>query len=209
MENKNVTTTGSKQELILNAASTIFLTHGFSAATTDMIQREAGVSKKTLYACFPSKESLFISVIEHQCNMISELFKTISANGNIQKTLTDLGKSYLQLILSSPTLDLFRIIIAETPRFPEIGHRFYMAGPKVVYERLAEYLTEASKNGEIDIHSMGASSASTLFIGMIRGEAHLEALTHYKSSPSEVQIEQWVKMAVDTFLIAFKSKKQK
>jgi hypothetical protein len=65
------------------------------------------------------------------------------------------------------------------------------------------------KNGEIDIHSMGASSASILFIGMVRAEAHLEALTHYKSSPSEVQIEQWVKMAVDTFLIAFKSKKQK
>lgn len=45
-----------------------------------------------------------------------------------------------------------------------------------------------------------------LFIGMVRAEAHLEALTHYKSSPSEVQIEQWVKMAIDTFLIAFKSK---
>jgi AcrR family transcriptional regulator len=207
MENKSVTTTSSKQELILNAASTIFLIHGFSAATTDMIQKEAGVSKKTLYACFPSKESLFISVIEYQCNLIAQSFNTICANGNIHKTLTDLGKLYLQLILSSSTLDLFRIIIAETPRFPEIGHRFYKAGPKVIYERLAGYLTEAAKNGEIDIHSIGASTASSLFISMLRGEAHLEALTHHKSSPSEVQIDQWVKIAVETFLTAFKSSK--
>lgn len=207
MKNKNVTITNSKQELILNAASTIFLTHGFSAATTDMIQREAGVSKKTLYACFQSKESMFISVIEYQCNIIAESFNTICANGNIHKTLTDLGKLYLKLILSPSALDLFRIIIAETPRFPEIGHRFYMVGPKVVYERLAGYLTEAAKNGEIDIHSIGASSASTLFLSMVRGEAHLEALTHHKSSPSQVQIEQWVKIAVETFLTAFKSQK--
>lgn len=55
MENKNVTTTSSKQELILNAASTIFLTHGFSAATTDMIQREAGVSKKLYMHAFQVK----------------------------------------------------------------------------------------------------------------------------------------------------------
>ena len=59
-------------------------------------------------------------MIEHQCNMISELFKTISAEWKYPKTLTDLGKSYLQLILSSPTLDLFRIIIAETPRFQKL-----------------------------------------------------------------------------------------
>lgn len=37
-----------KSVAILDAATTVFLTHGFSAATTDMIQREAGVSKKTM-----------------------------------------------------------------------------------------------------------------------------------------------------------------
>ena len=36
-----------KQELILNAASTIFLIHGFSAATTDMIQRQLSMSLNT------------------------------------------------------------------------------------------------------------------------------------------------------------------
>jgi hypothetical protein len=30
--------------------SKVFLAHGFSAAATDMVQREAGVSKSTVYA---------------------------------------------------------------------------------------------------------------------------------------------------------------
>src|SRR3546814_9810578 len=40
----------AKALTVLRAARTVFLTHGFSAATTDMIQREAGVSKSTVYA---------------------------------------------------------------------------------------------------------------------------------------------------------------
>ena len=39
-----------KQLTVLLAASDVFLEHGFSAATTDMIQQRAGVSKATVYA---------------------------------------------------------------------------------------------------------------------------------------------------------------
>lgn len=38
----------TKALTVLRAARNVFLTHGFSA-TTDMIQREAGVSKSTVY----------------------------------------------------------------------------------------------------------------------------------------------------------------
>lgn len=201
-----ITPYNDKQQIVLKAASSIFLTHGFSAATTDMIQRESGVSKKTMYACFPSKESMFIAVMEHECATIAELFKAIHVNGNISKTLTELGTSYLQLILSPSASALYRVIISEAPRFPELGHQFYMTGPKVVYEKLAGYLTEAAKNGEINIQSIGASFASTLFINMVRGEAQMEFLTHPHAKPSEVQIDQWVKLAVETFLSAFEVK---
>jgi AcrR family transcriptional regulator len=40
-----------KEAVVLKAAAPVFLTHGFSAAISDMIQREAGVSKATMYAC--------------------------------------------------------------------------------------------------------------------------------------------------------------
>jgi len=195
-----------KQQAVLEAATSVFLAHGFSAATTDMIQREAKVSKKTMYACFPSKESLFIAVIERECAVLTKSFKAIHVNGDIAKTLTDLGTSYLQLILSPTATALYRVVIAEAPRFPELGRRFYMAGPKVIYEKLAEYLSEATKNREINIQAIGAPSASTLFMNMVRGEAQLEYLTHPQTKPSAVQIDQWVKLAVETFLSAFEVK---
>ncbi|WP_412770482.1 helix-turn-helix domain-containing protein [Ralstonia solanacearum] len=45
-----------KEASVLKAATEVFLAHGFSAATTDMIQRRAGVSKATMYGRFPNKE---------------------------------------------------------------------------------------------------------------------------------------------------------
>ncbi len=207
MENEiSLTMYNDKQQAVLKAAASIFLTYGFSAATTDMIQRESGISKKTMYSCFPSKEAMFIAVMEYECAVIAELFQAIHANGNISQTLMQLGTAYLQLILSPSASALFRVIIAEAPRFPEIAHQFYMTGPKGVYEKLAKYLNEAAKNREIDIQSIGDSAASILFINMVRGEAQLECLTHPEARPSAVQINQWVKLAVTTFLNAFSVK---
>jgi AcrR family transcriptional regulator len=40
----------------------VFLANGFSAATTDMIQQAAGVSKSTVYSHYPNKEALFAAV---------------------------------------------------------------------------------------------------------------------------------------------------
>ncbi len=53
-----------KARTILQAARKVFLEHGFSAATTDMIQQQAGVSNSTVYAHYPTKEKLFIAVVE-------------------------------------------------------------------------------------------------------------------------------------------------
>jgi Transcriptional regulator len=60
---------GTKAYTVLRAARKIFLTYGFSGATTDMIQREAAVSKSTVYAHYANKEALFIAVVEAECRI--------------------------------------------------------------------------------------------------------------------------------------------
>lgn len=193
-----------KATLVLNAAASVFLTHGFSAATTDMIQREAGVSKKTLYTCFSGKEALFMAVIERQCASMARTIRAIQpAKGNLAKTMTDIGRAYLDIVLSEVGIALFRVVVAETPRFPQAGHRFYQSGPKVVISKIAQHLSDASRNGEIDIHDIGAESAASLFIAMVRTEGQLEGLLDPDSRPSGEQIDRWVRLAVDTFVGRF------
>ena len=196
-----------KSEEILEAASSVFLTHGFSAATTDMIQREARISKATLYAHFPGKELLFTAVIERECAAMTETMRNREpVSGDIACTLTDLGLSYLKTVLSPTGLSLFRVVVADAPRFPELGRRFYLAGPRVIFDMVAERLAEAAKAGEIDIQSVGLHTAAILFVSLLRGEAQMECLTHPEAAPSDEQRDRWARLAVNTFLAAFARK---
>lgn len=193
-----------KLQVILDAASSVFLAYGFSAATTDMIQRKAHISKATLYACFPNKEALFAAVIDAQCAVMADKMKENKVvSNNIEETLTDIGLSYLRLILSPNVLALFRVAVAEAPRFPELGRTFYLAGPKVTAAMVLEKLKIAAEMGEIDVQAVGLDVAASLFLALLRGEGHMECLTHPESQPSEEQLDKWVRYAVITFLKAF------
>jgi len=196
--------TPSKAETVLQAASRVFLTHGFSASTTDMIQREANVSKSTLYAHYPNKEALFTAVIEARCALLAVQLDDIPvAPGNLRQTLRALGRAYLEAIVAPEGLALFRVVVAESPRFPQLSRSFYRVGPSRVTARASEHLARAAAAGEVDVTSIGVEGAAQVFTGLIRGEPHLHYLMHPDARPSEEQVERWVEQAVTTFLLAF------
>lgn len=195
--------------MVLKAATAVFLQHGFSAATTDMIQQAARVSKSTIYAFFPTKEALFTAVIERECASMNNTVNTLtSTDSDITKTLMDLGKSYLHMVLSSAGLALLRTAVAEGPRFPELARTFYLAGPKAMATLIANKLSIAVNASEINVQYVGLENAANLFTSMLRGEGQMEFMTHPLTQPSEVQIERWVKLAVFTFLKAFSTRPQ-
>jgi len=196
--------TDDKSLCVLKAASRVFLEHGFSAATTDMIQRAAGVSKATVYSRYRTKEALFAAVIDYQCSHFTDRVQQIEVTpGNIRKVLLEIGHTYLSLLLSTEALALFRTVIEVADRFPRLAHSFYSSGPGTMTRILAAHLETAASAGEIDVQVIGLEPAATLFMSMLRGEAQLIALTHPDSQASEVQVEQWVNQAVTTFLRAY------
>jgi len=193
-----------KAQLVLEAATKIFLQRGFSAATTDMIQKEAGVSKATVYNRYPNKEALFFAVIEKGCSNTISQVKAIQASADsIDKVLAEIGYTYLKFTLSREGLALFRTVAAEAIRFPNIADAFYTAGPKMTLEIISEHIARAADRNEIKVQSIGVEQAASLFISMLRGEGHMIGVMYADSVPSQIQIEKWTKNAVDTFMKAF------
>lgn len=189
---------------LLQAASRVFLAHGFSAATTDMIQREAGVSKATVYGYYPNKEALFVAVIEAECATFARTVRDIRFQpGTLRKTLVALGRAYLEILLSPTGLALYRVVMAEAPRFPQLARTFYLAGPRVIASMLMEQLTHAAQAGEVDVSAVGLDNAASLFSSLVRGEAQMQCLAHPDATPSAAQVDQWIDLAVTTFLCAF------
>jgi len=193
-----------KAREVLVGARSVFLAKGFAATTTDMIQQAAGVSKSTVYAHYPNKEALFVAVVEAECARFLKTINEITFSGKcLADILLAIAQAYLEIVLSHDALALYRMVVAEAPRLPELGRRFYLAGPATINNIVAHRLEVAVSNGELDLGGIGLVSAASLFVNMVRGEAHLQCLTHPNTPASAVQRDQWAKDAVFAYLRAF------
>lgn len=61
---------GSTQGRILDAAYALFYRHGFVRVSLNAIAREAGVTKRTLYYHFRSKDDLIAAALEAQAELV-------------------------------------------------------------------------------------------------------------------------------------------
>lgn len=191
-----------KVEKILAGARQVFFKHGFGAATTDMVQQAAGVSKSTVYFYFPSKDALFVAVVRAECDkLIEDVHKERIKAHTTRETLLQMGLRLFQTVLEPSVLALLRIIIAEAPRFPALGRSISEAGVVPMQRELTEYLAEASLRG--DIHVEEPDKAARHLIGMAMHDVQMACLLGTRPTPSAEEARENVEAAVDAFLRAY------
>lgn len=145
-------TKGRKYDQVLAGARDVFLKDGFGGGSVDDIAKKAGVSKATLYSYFPDKRLLFAEVAKVECHRQADTaLELITENSTPAEILYSAGQRMLEFFTSDFGMSMFRICIAESGRFPELGQQFYASGPLLVRERLVEYFREAVANGQLDI----------------------------------------------------------
>jgi TetR/AcrR family transcriptional repressor of mexJK operon len=160
---------------LIDAALKLFLSQPYDQVSTDAIARAAKVSKATLYAHFPSKEMLFSAVVSAQCGKLQDdIWNATSPDDDVEEVLRRIARNFLGMFASTDALALYRTILAEVPRFPELGRMFYEAGPKVLQLRIATYLEEATRRGQIDVPD--APLAALQFLQLVSADVPLTGL---------------------------------
>ena len=190
-----------KTQAIIKAACHYFLQYGYNGATTDLIQKKAGVSKATLYNHFPTKESLFASVVNTQCKLFVEQVRAISLpDTHFSESLFRIGEAYLTLLLAPENQALFRAVVAEAPRFPGLAKTFYDAGPASILPVIAEAVNRALQKHELAVNGCEPLRLATDFITVLRGKSQMYCLLHPDFIPDQNTIAEWVNEAVDILL---------
>lgn len=96
----------STRSRLLDAAATVFLAHGFTAASMDMVRLEAGVSNGSLYHHFPTKGQLADALYAHILrDFHATLLPPISGRATAQsaeKGVKGLIRTYIQWVLQHP-----------------------------------------------------------------------------------------------------------
>jgi TetR/AcrR family transcriptional regulator, mexJK operon transcriptional repressor len=187
---------------ILAAARTLFLKLGYGDTSMDAIARHAAVSKATLYSHFAGKDALFAALIVSECRHLSDqIGRRPLDEPDIRDALLRVAHDFNNLLCTGYGLTMYRIVVAEAPRFPELGRVFYDSGPTIMIDRIANLLRQAADRGLLKVHD--PRIAAIQFISLIRGELHLTRVLGLKKASKNPA--DYIQASVDLFLAGYRT----
>jgi AcrR family transcriptional regulator len=193
---------GRKFDQVLEGARTVFMADGFEGASVDEIARVAAVSKATLYSYFPDKRLLFMEVANAECARQSqEAHDKIDMSASPRDVLCQAGQHFLRFITSTFGQQIFRICVAESDRFPEIGQSFYNSGPAVMRAEMVAYFEEAVERGALKIDDF--ELAADQFGELCKANLWPRLMFGVVKAVSDAEIDRVVVGAVETFLARY------
>ncbi|MEO1537701.1 MAG: TetR/AcrR family transcriptional regulator [Pseudomonadota bacterium] len=199
---RSIVKQGRKFDQVLDGARTVFMRDGFEGASVDDIAREAGVSKATLYSYFPDKRLLFIEVAKVECQAQSDAaVAEVEGLQDARRALTEAAKRMTRFFMSDVGLQVHRIIVGESQRFPELGREFYECGPARVHDTLRQFLQCAVEDGQLKIDDIDL--AADQFPELCKAGLHLKMLLGLRERPTEEEIDRVIDGAVDMFFAKY------
>jgi TetR/AcrR family transcriptional repressor of mexJK operon len=192
-----------KRTAILRIAHAAFLADGYAATSMSSIAAKVGGSKATLYNYFESKEELFGAVVRERCEdlQISVLDLRSIEGAPIRAKLEQLSRNFLLQMTSEETVATYRLVTAESARFPELGRAFYAAGPTEGRRRLGQFFEYAIANGELKPGNLLMMAEH--FFDLSTSEIFRRVLWNVAPELTKEEIDAQVTSAVDVFLAAY------
>jgi TetR/AcrR family transcriptional repressor of mexJK operon len=189
-----------KRASIVGGAKDVFLRHGFEGASMDGIAAAAGVSKMTVYRYFRSKEELFAGVIRDLCARIIDEDLERMLERRPEEALRGFARKMVTILFARDTVELHRIVIAESRRFPALGRLFYNSGPEACIAMLAAYIERHSSRKTLNLRNPRRTAEE--FLELLRGYAHLRVLLGVQKTLSAHELEENIEGAVQHILRA-------
>jgi AcrR family transcriptional regulator len=192
----------ARREAILAAAAIEFSEHGYEGASTSAISARAGGSKQTLYSYFPSKEELFIEVMDLALNrqVESAYAELADETGNIVAALRKFGERYLQVRLLPECVTLINAAHGSAGR-SNVSQIVYQRGKTRGIEHVRSFLVTAMHAGKLRLAD--PKVAALHLFGLLDSELIEPILLRVREPASPEEITEVVSRAVSVFLAAY------
>jgi len=197
-----------RRQAITQAATEVFLRHGYLGATTDEVAARASVSKQTLYKHFPDKQQLFAAVILDTTAQVVDglsvaVAETLDDAQDVRKALRALADGLLRGLLQPDVLRLRRLVIAEADRFPGVGKAWFDKGFHRALVVLGEAMRRMADRGLL--HNLSDPAlAAYQFAGLVMYRPMNQVMFGGTDAPPPVgELGHIADSAVDVFLAAY------
>jgi AcrR family transcriptional regulator len=190
----------ARRERILVAAEQVFVELGYGAANVDAIARRAGMSKKTIYQVFETKQDLFAAVIESRRDALAAMVAGECSDDALlpEEVLRGYLRQIARFVLAPRQAALYRLAVTESQRAPELANAFHREGSTKVCSPLTEWLALQHERGVLHVPDPGPAAKMLLYMAI--AELQMRLLIGEPHEPDEATIDRRVDDAVRVFL---------
>lgn len=187
---------------ILDIAYAAFIRDGYAGTSMAKIAGTLGGSKTTLYNHFESKKDLFVAVADRECSrLFDHIFVATEIVGDFRDRVFELARRMLGSMLADDMVESFRLIVAESGRFPEIGQAAHDIALRRGTQHLAAFFKKAMEAGEMRL--VNPKMAAEQFIDLTSGTLHTLRLWNVVPAIEPERLAVEVERVANTFLAAF------
>lgn len=159
-----------RRQEILAAATSLFGRKGWPATTSDEIAAQAGVTKRTMYKYFPSKQALLFEVgqsfVEVNRPRVAEL---AALQGTPTERLRAYVLGYVRVALASQ--QRFAVFLEEVKHLDDEQMEYFRKTGGEWIELLREIVQDGKASGDFD-RTLDTSVATFTILSMVRGMIH-------------------------------------
>ena len=198
----DITKLSDRALMILDAAQALFYQQGFDETSLAMIINEAGGSRRSIYNEFGNKQGLLMAVIQRQVKVQSEILTLINRDIDAKAALNQVCFKFVKGMLSADLMSLFRLVVQQVVKFPELGEMIYQKGPMAGILPLVDYLDWLTAQKLLKVANSHFSAQ--MLIEMAKGPLHTRSLLLPNKKTTDEEITRQVAKAVELFLNAHK-----
>lgn len=190
---------------VLRAAFITFGERGFDKTSMDDVAELAGTTKRTVYAHFKNKESLFRESIGQATEWFLAELPALDPKGDPEAELVRFASRFSDLSTWVGPVRLQRVVIAEAERLPDLAERLHDQVIRGAEDRIARFLVECGLVAVVD--TPREHELARLLLNMTTGPKRFATLMEARKPQAEHPVvtgfgaeEAWVTTGVRFFL---------
>ena len=187
-----------RDEELLSVALDIFLERGFELTTMEEIAIQVGMSKRTVYARYEDKGSLFKAAVRRAIEGYTVPRSALEAvaSDDLGETLAAIARLRIAKLATPVAVKLQRILSSQSYRYPELFHAAFDEGTGPTVAFLVELFVRHNERGIIRLAD--PRRAATAFLSLVVGGPARLIVSGNKLDPAE--IDTHIRFALDIFL---------
>jgi AcrR family transcriptional regulator len=193
-------TQAARADLLIAAATHVFLRDGYGSASIDKVASEAGVSTRTIYERFKNKADLLGAVISRLVQRDVEQVLATDELDRLQpaEALAVIGRIITSRVCDPDSAALFRICATEGQRFPELAGKMRSSVKRRMEEAVGGYLRRQVERGTLRL--VDPDKAAALFLQMVCADLQECLLFGAPGDLGKLDFTSHLHQVVDIFL---------